>query len=69
MAYLAQSGANGLDLLGETLEDLFEVEAGTMVSVVAMEKSKTATVDDVKGVKYNWLALVSLAQWRKVLVS
>ena len=50
MAYLALSGANGLDLLGETLEDLLEVEAATMVSVVTMEKSKTATVDDVKDV-------------------
>ena len=53
MAYLALSGANGLDLLGETLDSFLEVEAVTMEAVVAMEAFKPATADDDKGLTAN----------------
>ena len=45
---MAQSGANGFDLLWGTLENLLEVESVTMVTMVTMDASKTATADDEK---------------------
>ena len=47
MAHLAQGGAKGFDLVGETLGEVVTVEDATMVSMEVMEESKTATADDV----------------------
>ena len=47
-AYLAQVGAKALYPLGETLGKVMTVEAVTMVTMVTIQASKTATADDVK---------------------
>ena len=47
-AYLAQVAAKALYPLGETLGKVMTVEAVTMVTMVTIQASKTATADDVK---------------------
>ena len=48
-AYVAQFGAKVLYLLKETLGEVVVVKAVTMVTMVTMQASKTATEDDVIG--------------------
>ena len=52
--------------LGETLGEVVTMESVTMVTMVTMEASKTATEDDVEDAIYNWFASVFLAQWHKI---